>query len=59
MECKYDFDEPHCKKKKTRVATKKLEWHLIVYVPIKRWQTDERAEMEQDKIWIELIEEEK
>jgi hypothetical protein len=58
-ECQYYSDEPHSKNKKTQVETKKREWHLIVYVPIKLWQTGERAEMEEDQMWFELIEEAK
>jgi hypothetical protein len=38
------------------VDQQKLEWHLIVYVPIKRWPTGERAEMDKDELWLELIE---
>jgi hypothetical protein len=34
-ECQYDSDELRRKHKKKRVETKKQEWHLIVYVPIK------------------------
>jgi hypothetical protein len=37
-ECQYDSDELFRKKKKKRTETKKRERHLIVYVPIKRWQ---------------------
>jgi hypothetical protein len=35
-EYQYDSDEPFRKHKKKLVETKKREWHLIVYVPIKR-----------------------
>jgi hypothetical protein len=58
-ECQYDSDEPRRKQKKKRVKTKKLERHLIVYVPIMRWPTGDRAEMEEDEMWFELIEEAK
>jgi hypothetical protein len=59
LECQYDSDEPRRKHKKKRVETKKRERHLIVYVPIKRWQTGDRAEMEEDEMWFELLEEAK
>jgi hypothetical protein len=59
-ECQYDSDhEPHRKKKKTQVETKKRERHLIAYVPIKRWPTGERAEMEEDQMWFGLREDAK
>ncbi len=56
-ECQYDSDEPFRKIKKTRVEIKKRERHLIVYVPIKRWQTGERAEMEEDEMMFDVAEE--
>jgi hypothetical protein len=34
----------------------KRELHLIVYVPIKRWPTCERAEMDEDEVSLELTE---
>jgi hypothetical protein len=54
-ECQYESDEPHSKKKKTRVETKKL----IVYVPVKRWLIGKRAEMDEDEMWFELVKEAK
>jgi hypothetical protein len=56
-ERQYDSDEPFRKKKKTRTETKKRERHLIVYVPIKRWQTGERADMEEDERMFDVAEE--
>jgi hypothetical protein len=53
----YDFDEPFRKKKKTRTETKKRERHLIVYVPIKRWLTGDRAEMEEEEMMFDVAEE--
>ncbi len=56
-ECHYDSDEPFRKKKKTQTATKKRERHLIVYVPIKRWLTGDRAEMEEEEMMFDVAEE--
>ena len=56
-ECQYDSDEPFRKKKKTRVETKKRERHLIVYVPIKRWLTGDRADMGEEKMMFDVAEE--
>jgi hypothetical protein len=55
--CQYDSNEPRRKQKKKRVETKKRERHLIVYVAIKRWQTGERAEMEEDEMIFDVAEE--
>ncbi len=56
-ECQYDSNEPFRKKKKMRVETKKWERHLIVYVPIKRWLTGDRAEMEEEETMFDVAEE--
>jgi hypothetical protein len=56
-ECQYDSDEPFREKKKMRVEKKKLERHLIVYVPIKRWQTGERADMDEKEMMFDFAEE--
>jgi hypothetical protein len=56
-ECQYNSDEPRRKQKKKRVETKKQERHLIVYVPIKRWPTGDRAEMEEDEIMFDVADE--
>ena len=42
---------------KKRVETKKLELQLIVYVPIKRRPTGDRAEMEEDEMMFDVAEE--
>jgi hypothetical protein len=57
LECQYDSDEPFLKKRKTLTETKKLEWHLIVYVPIKQWLTGERAEMGEEEMMFDVTEE--
>jgi hypothetical protein len=56
-EFQYDSDELFRKKKKKRVETKKRERHLIVYVPIKLWQTGDRADMEEEKMMFDIAEE--
>ena len=56
-ECQYDSDEPFRKKRKSRTETKKRERHLIVYVPIKRWLTGERAEMDEEEMMFDVAEE--
>ncbi len=56
-ECQYNSDELFRKHKKKRVETKKRGRHLIVYMPIKRWQTGERAEMEEDEMMFDVAEE--
>ncbi len=53
-ECQYDSDEPQRKKKEAQVETKKRERHLIVYVPIKRWPTGERADMEEEEMMFDV-----
>jgi hypothetical protein len=45
------------KKKRTLVDKQELERHLIVYVPIKQWQTGERDEMDEEVNWFEVAEE--
>jgi hypothetical protein len=57
LECQSDSDEPFHKKKRTQVDKQKLGQHLIVYVPVTRWQTGERAEMDEDATWFEVAEE--
>jgi hypothetical protein len=52
-ECQYDSDEPFRKHKKKLVETKKRERHLIVYVPIKRWPTGYRAEIEEEEMKLQ------
>ncbi len=42
------FDGPFRKKRTTRTETNKRERHLILYVPIERWLTDDKAEMDED-----------
>ncbi len=49
------FHEPRCKQKRLRIDTKKWEIHLILYVPIKRFQPGEFAEMDDDEMWVEII----
>ncbi len=56
-ECQYDFDELVRKKRKSRTETKKRERHLIVYVPIKRWLTGDRAEMGDEEMMFDIAEE--
>jgi hypothetical protein len=55
-ECLYDSDELFRKIKKKQVETKKWERHLIVtvYVPIKRWQTGDRADMEEEEMMFDV-----
>jgi hypothetical protein len=56
-ECQYDSYEPRRKQKKRRVETKKRDRHLIVYVPIKRWPTGDRAEIKEDEMTFDIAEE--
>jgi hypothetical protein len=58
-ECQYDSNEPFRKKRKSRTETKKRELHLIVYlyVPIKRWLTDDRADMDEEEMMFDVAEE--
>jgi hypothetical protein len=53
-ECQYDSDESFRKKKKMLVETKKRERHLIVYVPIMRWLTGDRAEIEEEEMMFDV-----
>ncbi len=57
LECQSDSDGPFRKKKRTRVDKQKRERHLIVHVPIKRWPTGERAEMDEDAMMFDVAEE--
>jgi hypothetical protein len=59
LECQYGSDELFRKHKKKRVETKKRELHLIVYVPIKRWLTGYRADMEEEELMFDVAEEER
>jgi hypothetical protein len=56
-DCQYYSDELFRKKKKKLVETKKREWHLIVYAPIKRWLTGDRADMEEEEMMFDVEEE--
>ncbi len=56
-ECQYESDEPFRKKRKSRTETKKRERHLIVYVPIKRWLTGDRADMGEEEMMFDVAEE--
>ncbi len=47
------------KKRKPLTETKKRELHLIVYVPIKRWLTGDRADMDEEEMMFDVAEEAK
>jgi hypothetical protein len=56
-ECLYDSDQPVRTKKFSRVDKQKRERHLIVYEPIKRWLTGEKAEMDDSEMWFQVADE--
>ena len=58
-ECQYDSYEQCRKKRKPRTETKKRDRHLITYVPIKRWLTGDRADMDEEEMIFDVAEEAK